>query len=675
MTYHMNCVRPPLLKKPSRGFAWACGPCNRAQERKLEARNSAIHNSNDTTNEEDNVDDEDEELAQARIASAGTTAEGGEGTNTPTSVKSSSMVEDEHHPTPEQIAMAKLWPYRYLGIHCRVEDALDYDDRIYPRAASRLGPRHQANVLPWYGRPVEYVKPIEIKKRSHQKGDRARARREAAAGITEEKDSSATERGKWVQEMPSGYLNRGEDESTATLMFNIPEMTEEEKKRAKEFHTTRHSSHHHKSPEELEDLCDKFMEKASLVAKNNIGVESNATNFLDKATNLLFQNDFDMEAALKQLKLVDKKKDLKEPEFKGEELRRFEEGVGMFGSELHAVAKHVKTKKTAEVVRFYYMWKKTPRGKEIWGNYEGRKSKKEAKQRDKADAALTAKLVDDVADDHDDSAFDNDKAAEKKRAFECKFCGIKRSVQWRRAPGVSTGLTMSDTKSSQRNKNVVMALCRRCGELWRRYGIQWEDLEEVAKKLAQGNGRYWKRKIDEEMLRELQAANEEASKLEEKIAPLLPLVQPSVPNLVKETSSPQPKLTPTVDLEPLKKKAKVEPVEPIASSILKDQSKHKKKEKTVLPPPEPPKPKLLPCAVCQEVEPVGNQHLVCRDCKLTVHRGCYGVGEIRSANKWICDMCTNDKNPLVSTVSFKENCAVVCSTDCIPRTILAFFVP
>ena len=36
----MNCVRPPLLKKPSRGFAWACAACSRAQERKLEARHT-----------------------------------------------------------------------------------------------------------------------------------------------------------------------------------------------------------------------------------------------------------------------------------------------------------------------------------------------------------------------------------------------------------------------------------------------------------------------------------------------------------------------------------------------------------------------------------------------------------------------------------------------------------
>jgi hypothetical protein len=41
-TYHMECVRPPLLKKPARGFAWACAPCSRAQERRLEARRTPI---------------------------------------------------------------------------------------------------------------------------------------------------------------------------------------------------------------------------------------------------------------------------------------------------------------------------------------------------------------------------------------------------------------------------------------------------------------------------------------------------------------------------------------------------------------------------------------------------------------------------------------------------------
>ena len=132
-TYHMNCVRPPLLKKPSRGFAWACGPCSRAQEKKLEARLGTTH---EDAEEEEIIDEEEEE------ASGDTNA---------TTPDLDSQI-DTHPATQAEIALAKMWPMRYLGIHCRVEDALQYDDRaIYPRASSRLGPRHQANVNVWHG--------------------------------------------------------------------------------------------------------------------------------------------------------------------------------------------------------------------------------------------------------------------------------------------------------------------------------------------------------------------------------------------------------------------------------------------------------------------------------------------------------------------------------------------
>ena len=150
----MQCVRPPLLKKPSRGFAWACGPCSRAQERKLEARRTPIIGDRPTDPEEEEVFDEEEEDTGA---GPDTTAASPAGEDALT---------DMHPGTQAEIALAKMWPMRYLGIHCRVEDALQYDDRaIYPRASSRLGPRHQANVNVWHGRPVELVKPAEIRKR------------------------------------------------------------------------------------------------------------------------------------------------------------------------------------------------------------------------------------------------------------------------------------------------------------------------------------------------------------------------------------------------------------------------------------------------------------------------------------------------------------------------------
>src|ERR1044071_5024232 len=62
-TYHMNCVKPPLLKKPSRGFAWSCAACSRAQERKLEARNTPNVLDHDADEEELLDDDEDDGAA------------------------------------------------------------------------------------------------------------------------------------------------------------------------------------------------------------------------------------------------------------------------------------------------------------------------------------------------------------------------------------------------------------------------------------------------------------------------------------------------------------------------------------------------------------------------------------------------------------------------------------
>jgi hypothetical protein len=632
----MNCVRPPLLKKPSRGFAWACGPCNRAQERKLEARNTpALTNANGDV-EEDVCDDDEDDLSPGA----------GVGTETP----SEALDVKYPDPTPEQLAHAQQWQMRYLGQHCDVEDALDYDDRIYPRAASRLGSRHQATVLPWPGRPVEYIKPPEKKKTKGGNKNKQQAEAEAAA---------REKRPKWVMEEPPGYIERGKDDgTTSTLLFKIPvEGDDENAKRERDAHLA---------------TIDRYMESTEKIAEK-IGMKANATNFRDKAVETLFANNFDDKKALEQLSKVQAVRDLKEPRFKPDEAKRFEEGVSKFGSELHAVAKHVKTRKESEIVRYYYQWKKSERGKEIWGNYEGRKNKKEAKLKDK-DAAASSKLVDDVADDEDDSAFDVEKAGDKKRGFECKFCGTRHSRQWRRAPGVPPGTLIpaekggGSKKKNAEEKWLVSALCRRCAELWRRYGIRWEDPEEVQKKMGQGSGRAWKRKIDEELLKELTAAEEDAQAEAQTFAASAAASAGS--------ATPQPSVsgtaTPDERREPARKKQKTEATGTAKKEKAKGKGKGGEKEKDEVPkektavvegvkvperakeppppPPEPPRPKVAACQVCGEVEEIGRHHAICRDCDLTVHKRCFGVKELRSANRWACETCQNDKNPVVSTV-------------------------
>ncbi|KAL4779296.1 hypothetical protein BJX76DRAFT_365347 [Aspergillus varians] len=635
-TYHMHCVRPVLTKKPARGFAWACAACSRAQERKLEARHTPMLG--DAPPPE--APDADEEMVEEEEEDHPNAGPNG------TTVSTPALIEEEavRPATEEQIAQARMWPYRYLGIHCRVEDALDYDDRIYPRASSRLGPRHQAVVTSWPGRPVEYVKPVDIKKK-YMRGTGGRRdnrlSKETVAAIEAAKKERAS-RPNWVMDEPPGFIPRGEDEPvtiagkqvrTAELHFKMP--TAEQIPTRGEDDGFRADL----SPADREKFMDDYMERAKQLAPD-IGVEKYSTNFLDKALELLYAHSFNVDAALAKLKQVNKHKDLKEPYLRPEEIKVFEQGVTKYGSELRNVSRHVGTVPHSQIVRYYYMWKKTPRGRQIWGGFGGRKGKKEAKR------TTVAKLVDDVADDQDDSAFDNDKAVEKKRGFQCKFCLVRTSPQWRRAPGVPPGTTVpSEPGSRQRDKGpqLNVALCLRCALLWRKYGIQWESVDEVAKKIGQSGNKSWRRRVDEELLTQLLVSSEagpasiNSSTAATAAALGVPVGANSQVHLDSKKRNRNDKESTTTSTA-----TSVEPVS-------KKKSANEKTSEPVPIEPEPPVAKTLPCAICAKIEPTGDQYLSCRDCRMTVHRNCYGISPLQNSVKWLCNTCSNDRNPIIST--------------------------
>ncbi|KAL8873980.1 MAG: hypothetical protein Q9174_000634 [Haloplaca sp. 1 TL-2023] len=582
---------------------------NRRQERKLEARNIPLVQEKGHEGEEEELLDEEEEEP------GGLTTLDDDGTE----------VQGSSRPaTAEQTAQAKLWPYRYLGIHCRVEDALDFDDRIYPRASSRLGPKHQANVVVWHGRPVELVRPAEIKRRYMKGGGYkkdGKAGKEAVAAIEEEK-SSKEKRPRWVMDEPHGYVHRGKDlpnddpKNTARVQFRMPEVGTVSSRGLDDGESDALNS------EQRERAVDEYMTRAKAKA-SRIGVEEFSTNFLDKALEILYREKFDVARALACLDGL-QKRTLGEPDLTKEELRRFEDGVAKYGSELRNVSRYVgKSRKHGEIVRFYYMWKKTARGKQVWGNYEGRKGKKQqAKQVD-------ARLIDDVADELDDSAFDNDKASSRKRSFECKFCSTRRSPQWRRAPGTASGTTVPKDSSSRNSKDkgdhLIVALCQRCAGLWRRYGIQWEDIDEVAKKVAANGGRAWRKKQDEELLIELFNANEMSSI---GVSSAAAAAAASVGVEVPRTLTVQP------GQEIPKKRQKIESQAPppVPTGTVVEPPKKKIVEKLPEPPlvAEKPLDRTLPCAVCYEIEP---ERIRCRP--------------LNSSN-WSCDTCLNDSMPQVS---------------------------
>lgn len=572
----------------------------------MEARHTPnVNDPNGEAEDEEMLDEEDDDMHAIDTER-----------NTPTDG------EDHHQGTAEQIYQASLWPYRYLGMHCKPEDALDYDDRIYPRASTRIGPRHQAIVGPWTEKPAPLPQPDA--KRFGRKD--TKANKDVQSGQDSDKNPKPKGKGrKAAQDQSMICYERGGDPTdldptnTSTLMWQPPPTGEP-------------------SPEEVVE----YMDKARHLAEK-LKLPKESTNLQDVALESYCRNDYDADKALKTVQKVDRE-EFKEPTLTPNELKKFEEGIEKHGSELQAVRKHVKSMKPGAIVRFYYTWKKTPRGRQIWDNHSTRKSKKEVK---KAEAEAN-KLADDVADPDDDSAFDSRKAADRKRAFLCQFCSTTTSRQWRRAPSAIPGLvTETGAKATSKDKGpqYVMALCRRCAELWRRYAIRWEDIEEVAKKVAQSGNKAWKRKQDEELLKELEVARE--------LGTATPDERTSPPLAVAATAGAQEPPRKKLKGVPDKEGDQTVPDGTIASGPGAVKKKEKAAEANVMP--EMPKPRVLPCAVCDEKdlptsEP-GNQHVTCRECRLTVHRHCYGIMEQRGPGKWLCDMCTNDKNPQVSIVS------------------------
>ncbi|EED16870.1 PHD finger and BAH domain protein (Snt2), putative [Talaromyces stipitatus ATCC 10500] len=628
-TYHMNCVRPKLVKKPARGFAWACALCSRAQERKLEARNTPLVGETLPDIEEDLPEEEEEEQVNNNAA-VGTE-------------RSSPAADEDKKPAPAtaaQISQAKMWPYRYYGVHCQLEDALDYDDRIYPRASSRLGTRHQAVVSPWYGRPVEYVKCADNKKKNKSSKSGSSKQSKAVQAAIEAERQERLKR-PWVMDEPPGYIPRGEDEPivindkevrTAQLLFKMPEPGEIPSTRGEDDGPAPEMSQ-----EEREKFIDEYMNRARDLAAER-GLPRYHTNFLDKALEYLYSEKFNVESALKRLKKADLYKDLKEPKLTKDQKALFVEGVSKYGSEWLNIRRHIGNIEPRHVVRYYYMWKKTPEGRRVWGSYEGRHGKKEAKRADS-----TSKLLDDIADEADDSAFDNEKASEKKRGFQCKFCLTRSSPQWRRAPLTLPGATVPaepSSKKADKGPQLAVALCHRCAILWRKYAIEYKDADELAKKLQASGNKAWRRKLDDELCAQA-------------------LVQQETPQIIATPPTGTGANTPSATeaaVEPPKKKARTAAEKDSASASARNSAepppKKKAVEKPVEPPPiipDPPRAKILPCAICRKPDPTGEYSVTCRDCRLTVHRSCYGVEQDSSHPKWLCDMCSNDRNPIVST--------------------------
>ncbi|KAG5519713.1 hypothetical protein PMAC_001870 [Pneumocystis sp. 'macacae'] len=591
--YHMRCVKPPLLKKPSKGFAWTCTPCSRAECRRIEANNNLKVSSErqskniDLKNlkKDNNETEDDSELSDITLSTSSNTLE---------SINYNQMDEGKIYkqPTEQQKTITKLWPYRYLGIHCNVEDVLDYDDRIYPRAASRIGGKHQAVIPEQNGALINKLQtPIDIRKK--KKGKHTYKYSNISEDEISQQIDSLVEPSNITKTDSSTHSFKSSD-SKSVFNKNYSFTIRKDNKyvlRGSDNTSIKLFS----KPENIPDnLIDTYLDKVKHIAQK-LSLPSFSTDFQDMVLTTLYKCQFDINAAISSLSSLTREH-LNIPEFNTLELQQFENAVSQYGSELYLVANEIPTKSLSEVIRFYYFWKKTASGRNIWGNYSGRRKKEEKvfssnHNRSILDSSLY--LTEDIADSSDDSAYNSEKAILRQKSFICKFCSITKSQLWKRAPG---GSIISD-------KNVVTALCQRCGELWRKYSVRWEPPEEIARKLSEPGARWRKKKFEEELLKE-QLVFEEREKIEE--------------NNDRTGSGKRRRLK--NEIKCLKKD--------INDSLIS------KENFTTL------------CRVCELFEPKSMLYK-CKTCGLIVHKTCYGISI--DSDSWYCDMCINDKAPIVST--------------------------
>ncbi|KAF8806889.1 hypothetical protein BYT27DRAFT_7190581 [Phlegmacium glaucopus] len=137
--FHMRCVQPPLIAKPSRGYGWTCAPCSRQHEEEVDSH----------------------ELPHLLLPTAANKVK----SNAPAARGRGRPRKDRNQAEREENLPIKhfdMWPFRYFGQHTVAEDTLDPDDLIFPRTASRIGPKFQANVPPG---PEPYNTPIDIEER------------------------------------------------------------------------------------------------------------------------------------------------------------------------------------------------------------------------------------------------------------------------------------------------------------------------------------------------------------------------------------------------------------------------------------------------------------------------------------------------------------------------------
>ncbi|KAJ2005576.1 putative PHD type zinc finger protein with BAH domain-containing protein [Coemansia thaxteri] len=667
--YHMQCLDPPLSRKPAKGYSWQCAACLRhIQEQKQQSQKpkasigdsaappslSAIAagdlGDRKRLTRNGGADDHSISLRSAANA-AGHSLSASIGAGSTTSAAASdtesrsgskrlklshgdSRLYSDGAATPIPRPKNRgLWPFRYFGVNTNIEDVLHDDERIYPRAVSRIGPKYQA-ILPEMTAPsgpeldrqlVGRFAALQLPAIAEKANGKARTSRDANTGAFGASVGISQAHGTRGKDGANGRWH-GKNAEQLDRMWDEIEV--------------RRGNHDDqlffKQPTYLpEDELDMYMQSILPFLRRHFERVQDFTllDCQDAALHGLVLHNFDVEEALISIPECPegyiRRRESNDNWSRGD-VAKFDDCLREYGSNLKAIHGAIPGLSSRAITLHYYLTRPTEQGKHLLEIYDNRSHVGQRRpnlgqgesagnihlevssdigQSSANTPASSPRISGVVTRDHSRQTTDSiDSRAPPPR---CLNCQVERASRWYDAP---VELTVYNTRSA-RASTARRLICGNCRDYWFHYAAM-PDQDAIGARKQQQQPRNGYSPIDQQdSINEMSPVGLSSSRSASSTGMVPPLQ--GAPEKSKR-STPQSKL-PMV----------VAPPRQIASKTWPS----------------------VPCDVCK-LPTKNSDHVVltCRGCGLCVHHACSGYPERARINlkRWRCGVCENVSSPTIS---------------------------
>ncbi|GAA5923198.1 hypothetical protein JCM1841_005926 [Sporobolomyces salmonicolor] len=419
--FHLTCLDPPLLAKPKAGYGWSCAPCSKAHDEEVEGYM-------ETGVGPPPVRKAAEAPAKSTMPAASAGGAGGS-----KGKGKARAVQSQANTDPHDWRMTHGWPFRYFGMHTNAYGVLDPHDSLYPRASTRLGNKFQCIVPDWD--PVRGEQIMPEGPRNYFQPKRSRGSTPVGRG----ENGKGKGKKHLIEAIP-----RGEDEAIQVIWRPTDRFDDET----------------------LEEL---FTEAKKLRSYTSAGVD-----VLNRAILLLQANDGDVPATIAALRKVTQTQ-LGHAVWTEDEKKKLADGAAQWHNDIEEIARTIKTKKMADVVKKYYIsiGHKLPED-ELEQPEERAAATTRSNRRSAGKKATRAAVREEAAtddDDHGSVCGPPNTPAQKRNRF-CAICEETESKKWYHCP---------DNISELEVKPSPLVMCESCGIRWRHYGAQYPPTADELK--------------------------------------------------------------------------------------------------------------------------------------------------------------------------------------------------